>query len=158
MWSKNAVLLPYILTGAWWCLLLMPKLVRERDWKLTKLLLWLAFLSVCLIWHVATGSRGLKTVKVRVVVEVGCYPTETPHVVKKGSRWEKAGSTGVHSVSYYFDSFTYSAKTKWGCSILQEFLNHIAPDGQQAYPATLPPLPQLRNMHQSIPSAEHSVW
>jgi hypothetical protein len=34
----------------------------------------------------------------------------------------------------------------------------LPPDGQQAYPATLPPLPQSRNMYQSIPSAEHSIW
>ena len=42
---------------------------------------------------------SLKTVKVRVVVEVGCYPTETRHVVKKDSRWEKTESTVFHSVS-----------------------------------------------------------
>ena len=41
---------------------------------------------------------SLKMVKVRVVVEVGCYPTEARHVVKKDSRWEKTGRT-VHSIS-----------------------------------------------------------
>jgi hypothetical protein len=42
---------------------------------------------------------NLKTVKVRAKVEVGCYPTETSHVVMKDSRWEKTGSKTVHPVS-----------------------------------------------------------
>jgi hypothetical protein len=42
---------------------------------------------------------SLKTVKVGVVVEVGYSPTEERHVVKKDGRWDKKGSTTVHSVS-----------------------------------------------------------
>jgi len=62
-------------------------------------------------FRIRNSISSLKTVKVRVLVEVGYYPTETRHVVKD-SRWEKKGSTTVHFVSSYFDSFTYSSKTK----------------------------------------------
>jgi hypothetical protein len=42
---------------------------------------------------------NLKIVKVRAVVEVGCYPTETRHVVMEDSRREKTGSKIDHPVS-----------------------------------------------------------
>jgi hypothetical protein len=87
--SKNAVLLPYILTGAWaeTCAGALSKIIDStiavtdgpvRLFNLTR----------------RNWISNLKIVKVRVAVEVGCYPSETRHVFKD-NQWEATGSTTV---------------------------------------------------------------
>ena len=109
---------------------------------------------------------SLKIAQVRVVVEVGCYPTEARHVVTKDSRWEKTGSTTVHSVSS-----TRLTRTEWLLWYLHLYCENevrmLNPSripqphrslpmdcGLPRYTPTFTPITQ----HQSIPSAEHSVW
>jgi len=124
-----------------------------------KLLLRLAVLFVCLIWLVATGSQALKLHKWGWWLKWGAIQRKRVMWLRRtvGGKRQEAQLFipyrlhGWHGPNDYFGIFTYIAKTKWGCSTLQEFLNHIAPSQWTvAYPATLPPLPQSRNINQSL--------
>jgi hypothetical protein len=97
---------------------------------------------------------SLITVKVWVVAKCGTIQRKRVMLFRRtvGGKRQEAQLFipyrlhGWHGPNDYFGSFTYSATTKWGCSTLQEFLNHVTPShwtvGLPRYTSTFTPTTQ----------------
>ena len=101
---------------------------------------------------------SLKTVKVRVVVEVGCFQRKRVMWLRTVGGKRREAQLFIPYRLTLIASHIVRKRSEDAQPFKNPSTTPLPPDRQQAYPATLPPLPQSRNMYQSIPSAEHSIW